>query len=124
MKDVNFNENDLNIDALGDIETARSALRWALDKIRRMSDELLRVKQDLHDKNSQINFLEKQVESKNLEIARIIKANEEEIEARRKSLEMEFKSKLERISERERELEEKVTKYEEIYRTKEQKLLE
>jgi len=118
-----WDESELNENTISDLETARLALRWALDKIRNLQEEMLKFKQNMQEKNSQLSFLEKQVKEKNEEISRILRSHEDEMSSKRQSLEYEFKSKLDRIGEREKELESKISQYEDIYKDKEQKLL-
>ena len=53
-----FDEASLNEQAINDVETARLALRWALDKIRGYHEEDLKIRQNLQEKSSQVTFLE------------------------------------------------------------------
>ncbi|OGS08159.1 MAG: hypothetical protein A2270_03720 [Elusimicrobia bacterium RIFOXYA12_FULL_51_18] len=123
MKDQ-FDESSLNEQAINDVETARLALRWALDKIRALQEETLRAKQNLQEKSAQTSFLEGQLKGKNSELEKILHSHEEEIKSKQDSLEYQFRSKLERLSEREKELEDKISKQEEIHKQKENKLLD
>ena len=61
----NFDESSLNEAAINDVETARLALRWALDKIRGLHEDDLKTRQNLQEKASQVTFLENQLKSKN-----------------------------------------------------------
>jgi len=123
MKDQ-FDESSLNEQAINDVETARLALRWALDKIRALQEDTLRTKQNLQEKSAQASFLEGQLKGKNSELEKILHSHEEEMKSKQDSLEYQFRSKLERLGEREKELEDKVSKQEEILKTKENKLLD
>lgn len=123
MKDQ-FDESSLNEAAINDVETARLALRWALDKIRALQEDSLRSKQLIQEKSSQTSFLEGQLKGKNSELEKILHSHEEEIKSKQDSLQYQFRSKLERLGEREKELEDKVSKQEEILKAKENKLLD
>ncbi len=120
----NFDESSLNETAINDVETARLALRWALDKIRVLHEEELKARQNLQDKSSQVSFLENQLKSKNVEIDRFARVHEEEMKSRQNSLEYQFHSRLERLTEREKELEDKISKSEETLKQKEVRLQE
>ncbi len=117
-----FDESSLNEQAINDVETARLALRWALDKIRGLHEEDLKTRQNLQEKSSQVAFLENQLKSKNSEIDRSSRVHEEEMKSRQDSLEYQFRSRLERLAEREKELEDKISKNEEILKQKELRL--
>jgi chromosome segregation ATPase len=117
-----FDEASLNEQAINDVETARLALRWALDKIRGLHEEDLKTRQNLQEKSSQVTFLENQLKSKNSEIERGTRVHEEEMKSRQDSLEYQFRSRLERLTEREKELEDKISKSEELLKQKELKL--
>ncbi|MHB0995522.1 MAG: hypothetical protein ACYC2I_04035, partial [Elusimicrobiales bacterium] len=119
-----FDESSLNEQAINDVETARLALRWALDKIRSLHEEDLKVRQNLQEKSSQVAFLENQLKSKNSEIDRSSRVHEEEMKSRQDSLEYQFRSRLERLSEREKELEDKISRNEETLKQKEARLQE
>jgi len=119
-----FDEASLNEKAINDVETARLALRWALDKIRALQEDAMRVKQNLQERTSQASFLENQLKIKNSEMEKVLRSHEEEEKSKQNSLEFQFRSKLERISEREKELEEKASKYEENLKLKEKQLLD
>jgi len=123
MKDQ-FDESSLNEQAINDVETARLALRWALDKIRALQEDSTRSKQLIQERSSQASFLEGQLKGKNSELEKILHSHEEEIKSKQDSLEYQFRSKLERLGEREKELEDKVSKQEEILKVKENKLLD
>ena len=114
-----FDEASLNEQAINDVETARLALRWALDKIRGYHEEDLKIRQNLQEKSSQVTFLENQLKSKNSEIERGTRVHEEEMKSRQDSLEYQFRSRLERLGEREKELEDKISKSEETLKQKE-----
>src|SRR3989338_6902197 len=101
----NFDESSLNEQAINDVETARLALRWALDKIRVLHEEDLKTRQHLQDTASQVSFLENQLKAKNVEIDRSARGHEEERKARQNSLECQVHARLERLAEREKELE-------------------
>jgi chromosome segregation ATPase len=118
----NFDESSLNEAAINDVETARLALRWALDKIRGLHEDDLKTRQNLQEKASQVTFLENQLKSKNSEIERAGRVHEEEMKSRQNSLEYQFRSRLERLTEREKELEDKVSKNEEVLKQKEERL--
>lgn len=117
-----FDETSLNEQAINDVETARLALRWALDKIRGFHEEELKIRQNLQEKSSQVTFLENQLKSKNSEIERGTRVHEEEMKSRQDSLEYQFRSRLERLTEREKELEDKISKTEETLKQKELRL--
>ena len=117
-----FDEASLNEQAINDVETARLALRWALDKIRGFHEEDLKIRQNLQEKSSQVTFLENQLKSKNSEIERGTRVHEEEMKSRQDSLEYQFRSRLERLTEREKELEDKISKSEENLKQKELRL--
>jgi len=119
-----FDESSLNEASINDVETARLALRWALDKIRALQEDTLRTKQNLQEKTAQTSFLESQLKSKNSELEKIVHSHEEEMKSRQDSLEYRFRAKLERLAEREKDLEEKDSRQEEIFKRKESKLLE
>src|SRR5512147_2470002 len=104
-----FDESSLNEQAINDVETARLALRWALDKIRTLHEEDLKVRQNLQEKSSQVAFLENQLKTKNSEIERSARVHEDEMKSRQESLEYQFRSRLERLTEREKELEDKLS---------------
>ncbi len=114
-----FDEASLNEQAINDVETARLALRWALDKIRGYHEEDLKIRQNLQEKSSQVTFLENQLKAKNSEIERGTRVHEEEMKSRQDSLEYQFRSRLERLTEREKELEDKISKSEETLKQKE-----
>ena len=114
-----FDEASLNEQAINDVETARLALRWALDKIRGYHEEDLKIRQNLQEKSSQVTFLENQLKAKNSEIERGTRVHEEEMKSRQDSLEYQFRSRLERLTEREKELEDKISKTEETLKQKE-----
>jgi len=118
----NFDESSLNEQAINDVETARLALRWALDKIRVLHEEDLKTRQNLQDKASQVSFLENQLKAKNVEIDRSARVHEEEMKSRQNSLEFQFHARLERLAEREKELENTISKNEEVLKQKEQRL--
>ncbi|MDA8132433.1 MAG: hypothetical protein M0011_13100 [Elusimicrobia bacterium] len=118
----NFDESSLNEQAITDVETARLALRWALDKIRSLHEEDLKTRQNLQEKSSQVAFLENQLKTKNAELDRSARVHEEELKSRQTSLEYQFKSKLERLTEREKELEDKISRNEEVLKQKESRL--
>ncbi len=120
----NFDESSLNEAAINDVETARLALRWALDKIRSLHEEDLKTRQNLQEKSSQVSFLENQLKAKNVEIDRSTRVHEEEMKSRQSSLEYQFHSRLERLTEREKELEDKISKSEETLKQKELRLQE
>ena len=122
--DEKFDENSFNEAAITDVDTARLALRWALDKIRGLHEADLKVRQNLQEKSSQVSFLENQLKSKNTEIERGTRVHEEEMKSRQDSLEYQFRSRLERLTEREKELEDKISKSEETLKQKETRLLE
>ncbi|OGR67686.1 MAG: hypothetical protein A2179_02900 [Elusimicrobia bacterium GWC2_63_65] len=117
-----FDEASLNEQAINDVETARLALRWALDKIRGLHEEDLKTRQNLQEKSSQVTFLENQLKAKNSEIERGTRVHEEEMKSRQDSLEYQFRSRLERLTEREKELEDKISKSEELLKQKELRL--
>ncbi len=117
-----FDESSLNEASINDVETARLALRWALDKIRTLQEDTLRAKQNLQEKTAQTSFLESQLKGKNVELEKIIHSHEEEMKSKQDSLEYRFRAKLERLAERERELEDKDSRQEEIFKQKENKL--
>ncbi len=119
-----FDESSLNEQAINDVETARLALRWALDKIRGLHEEDLKTKQNLQEKSSQVSFLENQMKAKNSEIDRSSRVHEEEMKSRQDSLEYQFRSRLERLTEREKQLEDKISSTEETLKQKEAKLSE
>ncbi|OGR66929.1 MAG: hypothetical protein A2081_00020 [Elusimicrobia bacterium GWC2_61_19] len=119
-----FDESSLNEAAINDVETARLALRWALDKIRGLHEDGLKQRQNLQEKSSQVSFLENQLKTKNAEIERGSRVHEEEMKSRQDSLEYQFRSRLERLTEREKELEDKISKSEETLKQKENKLTE
>ncbi|HAH31101.1 MAG TPA: hypothetical protein DCL44_02175 [Elusimicrobia bacterium] len=119
-----FDENSLNEAAINDVETARLALRWSLDKIRALQEEGLKDRQNLQERGSQLSFLENQLKSKNTEIEKILRSHDDEIKSKQDSLEYQFHSKLERLNEREKELEDKLSKQEENLKQKENKLLD
>ncbi|MCG2726311.1 MAG: hypothetical protein L6420_08700 [Elusimicrobia bacterium] len=119
-----WDESTFNEQAIGDIETARLALRWALDKIKYLQEDNLKFKQNVQEKNSQINFLENQLKNKNGEIEKLFKSHDEEMKSNHSSLEYQFKAKLERLSEREKEVEERIARQENDFKDKESKLLE
>ncbi|HBB66844.1 MAG: hypothetical protein A2X28_06955 [Elusimicrobia bacterium GWA2_56_46] len=119
-----FDESSLNEEAITDVETARLALRWALDKIRALQEEAMRSRQNLQEKSSQAAFIENQLKGKNSEIERILRTHEEELKSTQNSLEYQFRSKLERLAEREKELEDKSSRQEEILKQKETRLLD
>ena len=119
-----FDGSALNEADINDVETARKALRWTLDKIRALQEETLRVKQKLQEKTARTDFLESQLKGKSSELEKILHSHEDEIKSRRDSLEYQFRSKLDRLAEREKELEDKVYKQEEILKHKENKLLD
>ncbi|OGR45573.1 MAG: hypothetical protein A2X35_04285 [Elusimicrobia bacterium GWA2_61_42] len=119
-----FDESSLNEAAINDVETARLALRWALDKIRGLHEEDLKTRQNLQEKSSQVAFLENQLKAKNSEIERGSRVHEEEMKSRQDSLEYQFRSRLERLTEREKELEDKISKSEETLKQKEVRLTE
>ncbi|MFA6434306.1 MAG: hypothetical protein WCW52_06385 [Elusimicrobiales bacterium] len=123
MKDQ-FDEASFNEAAITDVETARLALRWALDKLRTLQEETLRAKQNLQEKTAQTAFLEGQLKGKSAELEKILHSHDEELKSRQNSLEYQFRSKLDRLSEREKELEDKVSRQEEILKQKENKLLD
>ncbi|HBA61137.1 MAG TPA: hypothetical protein DCZ92_10025 [Elusimicrobia bacterium] len=114
-----FDESSLNEAAITDVETARLALRWALDKIRGLSEQDMKSRQNLQEKTSQVAFLENQLKSRSTELDRAMRSHEEEMKSRQDSLENQFRGRLERISEREKELEDKVSKHEEQMKQKE-----
>ena len=114
-----FDEASLNEQAINDVETARLALRWALDKIRVYHEEDLKIRQNLQEKSSQVTFLENQLKAKNSEIERGTRVHEEEMKSRQDSLEYQFRSRLELLTEREKELEDKISKSEEALKQKE-----
>ena len=70
-----FDESSLNESAINDVETARLALRWALDKIRALQEDTLRAKQNLQEKTAQTSFLENQLKGKNSELEKILARN-------------------------------------------------
>ncbi|OGS14467.1 MAG: hypothetical protein A2234_04185 [Elusimicrobia bacterium RIFOXYA2_FULL_58_8] len=119
-----FDESSLNEAAINDVETARLALRWALDKIRVLHEEDLKTRQNLQEKNSQVVFLENQLKTKTADIERAVRSHDEEMKSRQDSLENQFRSRLERLSEREKELEDKISKHEELLKVKEVRLHE
>ncbi|HAT71560.1 MAG TPA: hypothetical protein DCS63_01940 [Elusimicrobia bacterium] len=119
-----FDESSLNETAINDVETARLALRWALDKIRGLHEEDLKTRQNLQEKSSQVAFLENQLKAKNAEIERGSRVHEEEMKSSQDSLEYQFRSRLERLTEREKELEDKISKNEEALKQKESRLHE
>lgn len=118
----NFDESSLNEAAINDVETARLALRWALDKIRGLHEEDLKTRQNLQEKNSQVAFLENQLKAKNSEIERSSRVHEEEMKSHQSSMDYQFRSRLERLTEREKELEDKISKNEEVLKQKEVRL--
>ena len=118
----NFDESSLNEQAINDVETARLALRWALDKIRGLHEEDLKTRQNLQEKSSQVAFLENQLKAKNADIERAGRTHEEEMKSRQESMEYQFRSRLERLTDREKELEDKISKSEEIFKQKESRL--
>ncbi|MDO8806559.1 MAG: hypothetical protein Q7R35_19270 [Elusimicrobiota bacterium] len=120
----NFDESSLNEAAINDVETARLALRWALDKIRALHEDDVKIRQNLQDKSSQVSFLENQLKTKNVEIDRSARVHEEEMKSRQSSLEYQFHSRLERMTEREKELEDKISKNDEALKQKESRLQE
>ncbi len=119
-----FDESSLNESAINDVETARLALRWALDKIRALQEDTLRAKQNLQEKTAQTSFLENQLKGKNSELEKILHSHEEELKSTQDSLEYQFRSKLSRLNEREKELEDKGARQEEILKQTENKLLD
>ena len=119
-----FDESSLNEAAITDVETARLALRWALDKIRAAQEDALRAKQNLQDRTAQTAFLESQLKGKNSELEKIRRSHEEELAARQDSLEYQFRSRLERLTEREKELEDRASRQEEVLKQKETRLLD
>jgi len=119
-----FDESSLNETAINDVETARLALRWALDRIRALQEDTLRAKQNLQERTAQTVFLESQLKGKNSELEKIRHSHEEELSAREDSLEYQFRSKLERLTEREKELDDKASRQEEVLKQKETKLLD
>jgi hypothetical protein len=119
-----FDEASLNEKAINDVETARLALRWALDKLRALQEDALRSRQDLQEKTSQASFLENQLKNKNSEIEKMLRSQEEELKSGRDSLELQFRSKLDRLGEREKELEDKAARHEEAFNLKESRLAE
>ena len=117
-----FDESSLNEQTINDVETARLALRWALDKIRVLHEDELKSRQNLQEKSSQVTFLENQLKNRNSEMERAMRSHDEEIRSRQDSLEVQFRARLERVSEREKELEDKISKHEELLKQKETKL--
>ncbi|MBI4656702.1 MAG: hypothetical protein HY746_08165, partial [Elusimicrobia bacterium] len=117
-----WDESSFNEQTITDVETARLALRWSLDKIRALQEDLLKTKQDFQEKSGQIGFLENQLKSKNAEIEKILRSHDEELKSKENSLEYQFRAKLERLENREKEVEEKIAKYEEAFRQKENRL--
>jgi hypothetical protein len=117
-----FDESSLNEQAINDVETARLALRWALDKIRGQHEEDLKLRQNLQEKSSQVAFLENQLKSRNADLERAARSHEEEMKSRQDTLEYQFRSRLERLTEREKELEDKISKSEEVLKQKEVRL--
>ncbi|MCK5358955.1 MAG: hypothetical protein KAJ48_11215, partial [Elusimicrobiales bacterium] len=107
-----------------DIETAKLALRWALDKIKGLQEDNLKSKQNVQEKSSQITFLENQLKNKNGEMEKLLSSHDAEMKSSHSSLEYQFKAKLERLSEREREVEERIIRQENEFKDKESKLLE
>ena len=101
-----FDESSLNETTINDVETARLALRWALDKIRALHEDDLKTRQNLQEKSSQVAFLENQLKAKTSDIERTTRAHEEELKSRQDSVENQFRARLERLNEREKELEE------------------
>lgn len=118
-EDSNFDEQ-----AIGDIETAKLALRWSLDKIKGLQEDGLKIKQSLQEKSSQIVFLENQLKTKNEEMGKLLSSHDEEMKSNHSSLEYQFKAKLERLSEREKEVEDRIVRQEKDFQDKESKLLE
>ncbi len=119
-----FDEASLNEKAINDVETARLALRWALDKIRVLQEDALRSRQDLQERSAQASFLENQLKNKNSEIEKILRSHDDEQKSSRDSLEFQFRSKLDRLGEREKELEDKAAKHEEAFKLKESRMAE
>jgi hypothetical protein len=119
-----FDESSLNEQAINDVETARLALRWALDKIRSFHEEDLKLRQNLQEKSSQVTFLENQLKSRSEELERNARSHEEEMKSRQDTLEYQFRSRLERLTEREKELEDKISKSEEVLKQKENRLMD
>ena len=119
-----FDESSLNETAINDVETARLALRWALDKIRTLQEESLRGAANLQEKSAQLSFLENQLKGKNSEIEKILRSHDEEMKSKQDSLEYQFKAKLERLGEREKEVEDKIARQEDVLKQKETKILD
>ena len=119
-----FDESSLNEAAITDVETARLALRWALDKLRALQEETLRAKQTLQEKTAQTSFLEGQLKGKNAELEKLLQSHEEEMRSKQDSLEYQFRSRLERLTEREKEVEDKVARQDELLKQKENKFLD
>ncbi len=119
-----FDESSLNETTINDVETARLALRWALDKIRALHEDDLKTRQNLQEKSSQVAFLENQLKAKTSDIERTTRAHEEELKSRQDSVENQFRARLERLNEREKELEEKISKNEDQLKLKEARLYE
>ncbi|MEA3306892.1 MAG: hypothetical protein U9Q34_03805, partial [Elusimicrobiota bacterium] len=118
-----WDESNFDEQAIGDIETARLALRWALDKVKGLQEDSLKFKQTVQEKNSQINFLENQLKSKNEEMEKLLSSHNEEVKSNQSSLEYQFKAKLDRLSEREKEVEDRIVRQENEFKDKETKLL-
>jgi predicted nucleic acid-binding Zn-ribbon protein len=118
-----WEESNFDEQAIGDIETAKLALRWALDKIKGLQEDGLKSKQNVQEKSSQITFLENQLKTKNAELEKLLSSHDEEMKSSQSSLEYQFKAKLERLSEREKEVEDRITRQENEFKDKETKLL-
>ncbi len=117
-EDASFNEQ-----TIPDVETARLALRWSLDRIRGLQDETVHLRQSMQDKSSQIAFLDNQIKNKAAELDRLIRSHQEETQSRRDSIEQQFKSRLERLGLREKELEDRTAQLEQSYRTREDEMM-
>ncbi|MBI4057236.1 MAG: hypothetical protein HY399_06790 [Elusimicrobia bacterium] len=119
-----WEEASFSEQAINDVDTARLALRWALDRIRILQDEMARTEQTVQDKSSQVAFLDNQLKSRSAEMERILKEREQDLQSEKESLERilqmrieSYKKKEQEEDARRRELEEEYLKRSEEMRT-------
>ncbi|MBI4051117.1 MAG: hypothetical protein HY400_01285 [Elusimicrobia bacterium] len=119
-----WEETSFSEEAINDIQTARLALRWALDRIHALQDEIIKFEQTVQDKSSQVAFLDNQLKLRSADLAKMLHEREEEIRSEKENLERllqgridTYKRKEEELDLRRRDLEEEYQKKSEEMRT-------
>lgn len=118
-----FDESSFDETAINDVDTARAALRWSLDRIHQLQDDLGTLRETLQDKTSQISYLDTQLKVRSSDLDRLLKERQAEAVVEKETWEKQYQFKLDKLRKKEAEIEERAATIEEKFREKEGELL-